>query len=170
MGSDRVLKECISRDSPDPVIDTYALWLFSQLFGTSFLCFLPFMACYDAFELLYSRPFGQNHFFLISLTGVIDIVISKLPFIQTVCLNTSLFILNNMFMLYRYLKSLRCYNILTRQRVSNKVHCIGNPFINANQFTDRKSSKGQSPVWHDLHFIIIDHVSRCMRIKAANNM
>ena len=92
----------------------------SRLFGTSFFCFLPFVASYDAFELLNSRSFGQNHFFLISLTGVFDIVISKLPFIQSVCLNTSLFILINMFMLYRYLNSLRCYNILTRQRVSNK--------------------------------------------------
>ena len=120
MGSDRVLKECISRDSEDPVIDKYALWLFPRLFGTPFLCFLPFMASYDAFELLYPRPFGQNHFFLspffcflpfmacydafellyprpfgqnhfFSLTGVFDIVISKLPFIQTVCLNTSYF-------------------------------------------------------------------------------
>ena len=79
-----------------------------------------------------------------------------------------LFILIDMFMLYRCMKSLRWYNILTRQRVSTKYKI--SVYLCKQTYQSEELRKTITCLTWLLHFIIIDHLSRCMRIKAANNV
>ena len=105
-------------------------------------------------------------FCLTFLTGVFDIVYRN--YLLYKFLNTFLFILIDIFMLYRCMKSLRWYNILTRQRVSTKYKI--SVYLCKQTYQSEELRKTITCLTWLLHFIIIDHLSRCMRIKAANNV